>query len=100
MPCNHNPLQFYVKNSLHKDLLKFRQRILKYSLKIFLFESEREHKQEERQREREREKQTPHRAGSLIRGWIPGPLDHDLSQRQTFNQLSHPGGLLKYSNMS
>ena len=22
---------------------------------------------------------------------IPGPLDHDLSQRQTLNQLSHPG---------
>ena len=24
-------------------------------------------------------------------GSIPGPRDHDLSQRQTLNQLSHPG---------
>ena len=28
---------------------------------------------------REREKQTPHPAGSLLRGSIPGPPDHDLS---------------------
>ena len=32
---------------------------------------------EEGQREKEREKQ-----GSLMQGWIPGPWDHDLSQRQ------------------
>ena len=35
--------------------------------------------------QREGEKQTPCWAG------IPGPWDHDVSQRQTFNQLSHPG---------
>ena len=23
--------------------------------------------------------------GSLMRNWIPGPRDHDLSQRQTLN---------------
>ena len=26
----------------------------------------------------------------LMRSLIPGPWDHDLSQRQTLNQLSHP----------
>jgi len=42
------------------------------------------HKQGEQQ---EREKQTP----SLIWGSIPGSWDHDLSWRQPFNRLSHPG---------
>ena len=41
--------------------------------------------------QREREKQTPHWAGSLMQGLITGPWDHDLSQRQTLNWLSHPG---------
>ena len=27
----------------------------------------------------------------LMRGLIPGPWDHDLSQRQMLNHLSHPG---------
>ena len=31
------------------------------------------------------------RVGSLLRGLIPGPWDHDLSQRQMLSQLSHPG---------
>ena len=26
-----------------------------------------------------------------MQGWIPGPQDHDLGQRQTLNWLSHPG---------
>ena len=26
-----------------------------------------------------------------MRGWIPGPWDHDLSQRQMLNHLRHPG---------
>ena len=30
-------------------------------------------------------------AGSPTPGSIPGPQDHDLSWRQTLNQLSHPG---------
>ena len=35
-------------------------------------------------------------AGSLLSrepdvGLIPGPRDHDLSQRQTLDQLNHPG---------
>ena len=36
---------------------------------------------------RGREKQ----AGSLMWGSIPGPRDHNLSQRQTLKQLSHSG---------
>ena len=28
-----------------------------------------------------------------MRGSIPGPQDHDLSQRQMLNRLSHPGAL-------
>ena len=30
-------------------------------------------------------------AGSLMWGWTPGPWDHDLSQGQALNRLSHPG---------
>jgi len=39
--------------------------------------TQREHKHGEWQRERE--KQALHQAGSLMRLWIPGPYDHDLS---------------------
>ena len=43
-------------------------------------------------RQREREKQAPCRARSpMMWGSIPGPWDHDLSQRQMLNQLNHPG---------
>ena len=45
---------------------------------------------EKEQREEEREKQSPCWAGSPMWGLIPGPWDHDLSQRQLLNQLSHP----------
>jgi len=48
----------------------------------------------ERGRERERsssKKTTPRRAGSPTRGSIPGPGDHDPSQRQMLNPPSHPG---------
>ena len=37
----------------------------------------------------EREKQTPHWAGSPMRGSIPGSQDQDLSWRQTLSWLSH-----------
>ena len=37
------------------------------------------------------EKETPHWAESLMWGSIPGPWDHDLSQKQTLNPLIHPG---------
>ena len=40
-------------------------------------------------RQREREKQAPHGAGSpMMWDSIPGPWDHDLSQKQMLNQLS------------
>ena len=52
----------------------------------YLRKSNREHKQRERQRERK--KQTPHWAGSLMRGSIPGPGDHDLSGRQMLNRVT------------
>ena len=37
-----------------------------------------------------RERQTPHWAKSLMRGSIPGPRHHNLSQRQTPHQPSTP----------
>ena len=43
---------------------------------------------------RKQEKQAPHWGGSPMRGSIPGPWDHDLSQRQMHNRLSHPGALM------
>ena len=42
---------------------------------------------------RQREKQAASWAGSLMLGLIPGSWDHDLSQRQILNWLSHPGTL-------
>jgi len=39
---------------------------------------------------RDTEKEAEGEAGSL-RDLIPGPWDHDLSQRQALNHLSHPG---------
>ena len=45
----------------------------------------------EEEGERENPKQIPLWVPSLTQGSIPGPWDHDLSLRQTFNQLSHPG---------
>ena len=40
---------------------------------------------------RGKEKHTPCWAGSSMLGFIPGPWVHDVSGRQTFNPLSHPG---------
>ncbi|XP_064452346.1 AP-3 complex subunit beta-1 isoform X2 [Mirounga angustirostris] len=54
---------------------------------LFARENERQHEREEGQRE----KQTPCRAGSPMRDSIQGLQDHDLSRRQSLNQLSHPG---------
>ena len=41
--------------------------------------------------EKEWEKQTPGWAGGPMQGSILGLWDHDLSRRETLNQLSHPG---------
>jgi len=40
---------------------------------------------------REKNPQPPKLSREPDVGLIPGPWDHDLSQRQTLNQLSHPG---------
>ena len=54
-----------------------------YSFEDFIYLREREHEAGGGWEEGE--------AGSLMRGLIPGPRHHDLSQRQMLNQLSHPG---------
>ena len=52
--------------------------------RFYLFESQSGEEQ------RVRDKQTPQWVGSLMQGSNPGLQDHDLNQRQTLNQLSHP----------
>ena len=58
---------------------------------IYLFQREGEHKQGERHAEEEGEAGSPLSKEPETLALIPGPWDHDLSRRQTFNQLSHPG---------
>jgi len=41
--------------------------------------------------EGQRERQTPRWAGGPVWDSVPGPWGHDLSWRQTLDQLSHPG---------
>ena len=65
--------------------------IIIYLFILFIHEREREVHMSWGEGQRERDKQTPHWAGSLKQDSVPGPGDHDLSQRQTLNQLSHPG---------
>jgi len=60
---------------------------------VCLFERERMRETAHERGEGQREKQTPCRAGSPMRDSIPGLQDHDLSRRQSLNQLSHPGAL-------
>ena len=42
----------------------------------------------------QRKKKTPHCLESLLGSYIPGPWDHDPSQRQSLNGLSHRGAPL------
>ena len=62
---------------------------------LILFEiewvRERANKSESAHTSRGRGKNQISIAGSLMWGSIPGPWDHDLSWRWTFNWLSHPG---------
>jgi len=58
---------------------------------IYLFEREKMRETAHERGEGQREKQTPCRAGSPMRDSIQGLQDHDLSRRQSLNQLSHPG---------
>ena len=68
---------------------------------LFIFDRERECTSRGRSRQREREKQALRRAGSPMRGSIPGLWDHDPSRRQTLNHLSHPGApILPFFNHS
>jgi len=61
-------------------LVQLAAHILFYFFKDFIYLLDREPKQGEQQREKQqREKQAPRRAGSPMRGSIPGPEDHDLS---------------------
>ena len=88
---------FRLSNCFFVELLKdhnglIMQFIFFKVLFIFLTERERTHRQSSKQRERE--KQAPRWAESPIWGSILGSWDHDLSQRQTLNQLSHPGTLI------
>ena len=55
------------------------------TLFIYLTERERQREREHKQGDWEREKQASRRAGSPMWGSIPGPGNHDLSQRQTLN---------------
>ena len=63
-----------------------------FFLRFYLFEERGAHKQGEVQKVRE--KQTPHWAGSLMQGEIPGRWDHEPSWRQLPNKLSHLGTLV------
>ena len=51
---------------------------------------QRERENEQKEGQREGEKQAPRWARSQSQGSIPGFWDQDPSQRQTFNQMSHP----------
>jgi len=83
------------------SLVRLKQVFFLFLLKIlFIYLTESEQAREHKQGERQREKQTPRRAGNPTRDPIPGPRDHDPSQRQTPNQLSHPGApLSKFSEL-
>ena len=61
--------------------------------RFYLFVRERARASTGRQsgRQSQTEKQAPCGARSLMWDSIPGRWDHDLSRRQLFNQLSHPG---------
>lgn len=56
---------------------------------ILLTQRERESINSGSSKQREREKQTPHWQRSLMQALIQRPWDHDPSQRQMLNQLSH-----------
>ncbi|XP_064437860.1 sialic acid-binding Ig-like lectin 14 isoform X2 [Mirounga angustirostris] len=66
-----NRVSFFVEHVPKKTFKK------KYF--IYLFDRETQREREHKQGEWEREKQASRRAGSPMRGSIPGPRDHDLS---------------------
>ena len=87
-PLYSNQLAFYYKEKLsslpliYTFLFKF----------VFIYLTERMRKRAQAGGAgEEREKQTLHWAGILMQGLIPGSWYHDLSWRQTLNQLRHSG---------
>ena len=60
---------------------------------VFIWERDR-YRERTRESISKREEQAPHWAGNQMRwgaqGWMPGPWDHDLSQRQIINRLCEP----------
>jgi len=76
-----------------------------FSKRFYLFERERERKSKSRGKGRGGGRGTGEKESSrgegegevdspLLSGLIPGPCGHDLNQRQTLNQLSHPVALM------
>ena len=58
---------------------------------LFIHLREREHEWEWREGQRKGRSRLPAEGGSPTQGLVPGPQDHDLSQRQVLNKLSHQG---------
>ena len=102
-PCSMEGRHFLSSRKFLTDSAKFQKQLVYQhpftspSLMPFFFfvktlliwQREREHKQRSG-RQREREQESPHWAWRPVWGSIPRPQDHDLSQRQRFNQLSYP----------
>ncbi|XP_064436551.1 ADP-ribosylation factor-like protein 6 isoform X2 [Mirounga angustirostris] len=70
---------------------RLRMVVAKEELDTMLNHPEREKETSREEEGRQRKKQASCSAWSPMWDSIPGPWDHDLSQRQTFNGLSHPG---------
>ena len=68
--------------------------LLKKILFIYLSERANEHKPNKGRGEKKGRRRGRISVGSPTWSSIPGLWDHDLSQRQTLNLLSHPGALL------
>ena len=74
-----------------ESLINITNNFLKDYLFIWERESEQEGEHKQGELQRQREKQAPWSAESPMQDSIPGPRDHDLSQRQALNPLSHLG---------
>ena len=81
---------WFLRDPSRVSLCRHKQIFFFFNYFMYLFGGG-EHEQGRGQREGE--KQNTHWAGSPMWGWIPGPCDHDLSQRQIINWLSHPSTL-------
>lgn len=76
-------------------------RKLFFKILFYFFEAEREHEQKRGRGKEEWEADSPLTREPDV--WLdPSSWDHELSQRQMVNQLSHPGtsGLISYNSFS